>query len=168
MPRILMPPLLRLLLLSMTVLLVGPMAACETLAPLSRSADVGRRPPTFGEPYPYTDGINVQVTEVWSRHQLGVPLLELTVVVTNGSDHTFEVWMRGELRHGAYRLPALRYTTPPGPDDSGGVQLIAVGEDSDPYRLRYILPPGSRTDLQFELAIDPAAHDPAVFVGSLP
>jgi hypothetical protein len=56
---------------------------------------------------------------------------------------------------------------PPGPDDSGSVQLIAIGESSGPYRLTFMVPPHSQGDLMFVLGIDAGAHDPAVFVGGL-
>ena len=159
---------MRLLVVVMTMLLLtGPLRACELLAPPGSSSDVGRRPPGFTEVYPYTDGIEVQVSDVWAGRRLGVPVVELTVVLWNGSTHTFEAWIRGNLRYGSYRLPAVRYVTPPGPDDSGSVQLIAIGEHSDPYRLSFVLPPGSRDDVVFDLAIDAGTHDPAVFVGGL-
>ena len=73
----------------------------------------------------------------------------------------------GELRYGAQRRPAVRYLTPPGPGDIGSVQLIAIGESSNPYRLCFVLPPDSRSDVVFELGIDAGAHDPAVFAGEL-
>lgn len=159
---------MRLLVVVMTMLLLtGPLRACELLAPPGSSSDVGRRPPGFTEVYPYTDGIEVRVSEVWAGRRLGVPVVELTVVLWNGSAHTFEAWISGNLRYGPYRLPAVRYVTPPGPDDSGSVQLIAIGEHSDPYRLSFVLPPGSRDDVVFDLAIDARTHDPAVFVGEL-
>ena len=162
-----MRPVLRLLLLVVLLLLTGPLRACESLAPPANSPDVGRRPPGLTEVYPYTDGIEVQVSDVWSGRRLGVPVIELTVTVWNGSAHTFEAWIRGNLRYGPYRLPAVRYLTQPGPDDSGSVQLIAIGEHSDPYRLSFVLPPRSRDDVVFDLAIDADTHDPAVFVGGL-
>jgi hypothetical protein len=162
-----MRPVLRLLLVVVMLLLTGPLRACESLAPPANSSDVGRRPPGFTEVYPYTDGIEVQVTDVWTGRRLGVPVVELTVTLRNGTAHTFEAWMRGDLRYGPYRLPAVRYLTPPGSDDSASVQLIAIGEYSDPYRLSFVIPPGSRDDVVFNLAIDPGTHDPAVFVGGL-
>ncbi|HEY5848572.1 MAG TPA: hypothetical protein VIT42_17450 [Microlunatus sp.] len=157
----------RMLIVVVMLLLTGPLHACESLAPRADSSDVGRRPPGFAEVYPYTDGIEVQVTEVWTGRRLGVPVVELTVTVRNGTAHTFEAWIRGDLRYGPYRLPAVRYLTPPGPDDSGGVQLIATGGYSDPYRLSFVIPAGSGDDVVFSLAIDAGAHDPAVFVGGL-
>ena len=160
-------PVLRLLVVVVMLLLTGPLHACESLVPPAKSSDVGRRPPGFAEVYPYTDGIEVQVSEVWTGRRLGVPVVELTVVVRNGSADTFEAWISGDLRYGPYRLPAVRYLTPPGPDDSGSVQLIAIGGYSDPYRLSFVLPAGSGDDVVFNLAIDAGAHDPAVFVGRL-
>lgn len=162
-----MRPVLRLLLLVVILLLTESLHACEPLTPPANSSDVGRRPPGLTEVYPYTDGIEVRVTDFWTGRRLGVPVVELTVTVRNGTAHTFEARMRGDLRFGPYRLPAVRYLTPPGPDDGGGVQLIAIGEDSDPYRLSFVVPPGSGDDVVFNLAIDPGAHDPAVFVGGL-
>jgi len=160
-------PVLRLLLVVVLLLLIGPLRACESLVPPANSSDVGRRPPGFTEVYPYTDGIEVQVSEVWTGRRLGVPVVELTVVVRNNSADTFEAWISGDLHYGPYRLPAVRYLTPPGPDDSGSVQLIATGGYSDPYQLAFALPAGSGADMVFNLAIDAGAHDPAVFVGPL-
>ncbi len=157
----------RLLILLVLLLVTGPLHACESLVPRANSSDVGRRPPGFTEVYPYTDGIEVQVSEVWTGRRLGVAVVELTVVVRNNSADTFEAWISGDLRYGPYRLPAVRYLTPPGPDDSGSVQLIAIGGYSDPYRLAFALPAGSGDDVVFTLAIDAGAHDPAVFVGRL-
>ncbi len=99
--------------------------------------------------------------------RLGVPVAELTVNLRNNSEHPFEAWISGDLRYGTYRLPAVRYVTPPGPGDSGSVQYIAIGESSLPYRLCFVVPPGSRDDVVFDLAIDGGTHDPAVFVGGL-
>lgn len=161
------PPVIRVLMVVVVLLLTAPLHVHEMLARPAKPADVGRRPPAFTEVYSYSDGIEVQVTEVWTGHRLGVPVVELTVTVRNGTTHTFEAWMRGDLSYGPYRLPAVRYLTPPGPDDSGSVQLIALGEDSDPYRLTFVLPAPSRHDLLFVLAIDAGTHDPAVFVGGL-
>lgn len=160
-------PVLRLLIAVVLLLVTDPLHACESLAQPARSADVGRRLPGLTEVYPYTDGIEVQISDVWTGHRLGVPVVELTVTVRNGTAHAFEAWMRGELRYGPYRVPAARYLTPPGPDDSGSVQLIAIGEYSDPYRLTFVTPAGSGDDVVFSLAIDAATHDPAVFVGGL-
>ena len=139
----------------------------ESLSRRAGSADIGRRPPAFTEVYHYTDGLEVEVTEVWIGRRLEVPVVELTVNLRNHSAHTFEAWLRGELRYGAHRRPAVRYLTPPGPGDLGSVQLIAIGESSDPYRLCFVLPPDSRGDVVFELGIDAGAHDPAVFAGEL-
>ncbi len=161
-----MRPVLRLLLVVVMLLLTGPLRACEPFVSPD-SSDVGRRPPGFTEVYPYTDGIEVQVTDVWTGRRLGVPVVELTVTVWNGSAHTFEAWMRGDLRFGPYRLPAVRYLAPPGSGDGAGVQLIAIGEYAAPYRLSFVIPPGSRDDVVFNLSIDAGMHDPAVFVGGL-
>ena len=160
-------PVLRLLVVVLLLLLTGPLHACESLAPPASSSDVGRRPPGFTEIHPYTDGIEVEVIDVWTGRRLGVPVVELTVTVRNNSEHAFEAWISGDLRYGPYRLPAVRYLTPPGPDDSGSVQLIATGGYSDPYRLSFALPAGSGDDVVLTLAIDAGAHDPAVFVGRL-
>lgn len=129
--------------------------------------DVERRPPGFSETYTYTDGLEAQIVDIWVGRQLGVPVVEFSVAVRNDSTHTIEAWMTGDLRYGPHRLPALRYLTVPGPDDSGSVQLVAVGESSDPYLLRFVVPPHSRGDLMLELGIDAGAHDPAVFVGGI-
>ena len=59
---------------------------------------------------------------VWTGRRLGVPVAELTVEVRNDSPHTFEAWLAGDLRYGAQRRAAIRYLTPPGPDDLGSVQ----------------------------------------------
>jgi len=162
-----MRPLLRLLLVVLMLLLSGPLRACESLGPPAKSADVERRPPGFTEVYPYTDGIEVHVGDVWTGSRLGVPVVELPVTISNNSEHTFEAWISGDLRYGTYRLPAVRYLTPPGPDDSGSVQLIAIGATSLPYRLCFLVPLGSLDDVVFDLAIDAGRHDPAVFVGGL-
>ena len=74
-------PVLRLLVVVVMLLLIGPLHACESLVPPGKSADVGRRPPGFNEVYPYTDGIEVEVTQVWTGRRLGVPVVELTVTV---------------------------------------------------------------------------------------
>lgn len=167
MTTVVVRPVFRLLLLVVLILLLpGPLRAWESLAPAD-SLEVGRRPPGFSEVYPYTDGLEVRVSEVWTGRRLGIEVVELTVTVRNGTAHSFEAWMRGDLRYGRYRLPALRYLTPPGPDDSGSVQLIAIGEDSDPYRLSFIVPPGGGEDVVFTLALDAGTHDPAVFIGGL-
>ena len=63
------------------------------------SADVGRRPPAFTETYPYADGLEVNVTDIWTGRKLGVPVVELTVNLHNHSANTFEAWMRGAHRH---------------------------------------------------------------------
>jgi len=167
MPVISMRPVLRLLLVVVILIIAGPLRACESLTPPAKSVDVGRRPPGFTEAYLYTDGIEVQVSEVWIGRRLGVPVTDLTITITNNSEHSFEAWMSGNLRYGTYRLPAMRYLTPPGPDDSGCVQLIAIGETSNPYQLSFVVPPGSHDDLVLDLAIDAGTHDPAVFVGAL-
>ena len=160
-------PVLRLVIVVVLLLLTGPLHAWESVVSPASSSDVGRRPPGFAEVYPYTDGIEVQVSEVWTGRRLGVAVVELTVTVRNNSEHAFEAWLSGDLRYGPYRLPAVRYLTPPGPDDSGSVQLIATGGSSDPYRLSFALPVGSGDDVVFRVAIDAGAHDPAVFVGRL-
>jgi hypothetical protein len=148
------------------VLLPVLLPACDALAPPT-SADVGRRPPSFTEVYPYTDGLEVQVSEVWIGRRLGIPVVELTVTITNNSTHMFEAWISGDLRYGRYRLPAVRYLTPPGPDDQGSVQQIAIGEASTPYRLCFAIPPGGPDELMLDVAIDAGAHDPAAFVGRI-
>ena len=162
-----MRPVLPLLLAVVLLLLTGPLHACDSRAPEATTADVGRRPPGFTEVYPYSDGIEVQVSDIWTGRRLGVPVAELTVTIRNGTRHTFEAWISGDLRYGPYGLPAMRYVTPPGPDDSGSVQLIAMGDTSDPYRLSFVMPAGSVDDVVFTLAIDGGRHDPAVFVGAL-
>jgi hypothetical protein len=160
-------PVLRLLLVVLMLLFTNPLRGCESLVPPPTSADVGRRPPGFTEVYPYTDGVEVHVDDVWTGRRLGVPVVELTVTISNNSEHAFEAWISGDLRYGTYRLPAVRYVTPPGPGDSGSVQYIAIGGSSLPYRLCFVVPPGSRDDVVFDLAIDGGTHDPAVFVGGL-
>lgn len=149
------------------LLVVAALPACQSVLPSRSSPDVERRPPAFTEVYPYTDGVEVQVTEIWTGPRLGVPVVELTVTIRNGTTHTLEAWIRGDLRYGRHRLPALRYLSPPGPDDNGSVQSIAIGGSSDPYALSFVVPPHSRDDIVFSLAIDADTHDPAVFTGGL-
>src|SRR3954454_11126424 len=107
-----MRPVLRLLLVVLMLLFIGPLRACGLYAALAESSEVGRRPPGFTEVYPYTDGIEVQVTDVWTGRRFGIPVVELTVTIRNGSAHSFDTWIRGELRYGPYRMPAVRYVTP--------------------------------------------------------
>ncbi len=126
-----------------------------------------RRPPAFSEPYSYTDGIEARIVDVWIGRRLGMTVIELTVTICNHTTHTFEARFTGDLRYGPYRLPAMRFLKPPGADDSGSVQLIAIGESSDPYQLSFVSPSNSHDDLMFELGVDGGAHDPAVFVGGL-
>jgi hypothetical protein len=159
--------LLRPLVVVVLLLVVAPLIGCQSVQPRGESADVGRRPPDFTEVYPYTDGIEVQVTDVWKTRRLGIPVVELTVTLRNGTTHSFEAWIRGDLRYGPYRLPTVRYVTPPGPDDSGSVQYIAMGGYSDPYRLSFVIPACCNDDVVFSLAIDAGTHEPAVFVGGL-
>lgn len=144
-------------------LTVGPQLPFQRSAP----ADVGRRPPAFTEVYSYADGLEVEVTDVWQGRRLGMPVVDLTVVVHNGSAHTFEAWLSGELRYGSHRQLAVRYLTPPGPDDLASVQLIALGATSDPYRMTFLVPPSARGDLRLAVSIDAGAHDPAVFTGAV-
>ncbi len=160
-------PVLRLLVVLVMLLLTSPLRACDALAPPAQSTDVGRRPPAFTETYLYGDGIEVQVSEVWTGSRLGVPVVELTVNIHNNSEHSFEAWIRADLRYGTYRLPAIRYLVPPGPDDSGSVQVIAIGGTSIPYQVNFVVPPRSRDDVMLQLAVDAGLHDPAVFVGEL-
>ena len=129
--------------------------------------DVGRRPPASSQSYVYSDGLEVRVTDVWKGRHLGVPVVELTVEVHNDSPHSFEAWLAGDLRYGTQRRLAVRYLMPPGPDDLGSVQLIALGASSDPYRLGFILSSDRCGDVVFTLGIDGGAHEPAVFAGSL-
>ncbi len=133
----------------------------------STSVEVDRRPPAFAETYAYLDGLEVEVTETWVGHRLALPVAELTVVVRNGSRHNFEAWLIGELRYGPERRTTLRCPITPPYGDPGGVQLIAIGATSYPYRLCFVLPSGSQHDVVFELQIDPGRHQPAVFAGGL-
>ena len=139
----------------------------EALRHRSTSAEVARRPPAFAETYSYLDGLRIEVTETWVGHRLAFPVAELTVVVRNGSRHTFDVWLIGELQYGPQRRAALRCPIAPPYGDPGSVQLIAIGETSYPYRLCFILPPTKRHDVIFELQIDAGIHEPAVFAGGL-
>jgi hypothetical protein len=139
----------------------------EALLDQWTSADVARRPPAFTETYSYLDGLEVEVTETWVGHRLALPVAELTVVVRNGSRHTFDVWLSGELQYGPQRRSALRCLITPPYGDPGSVQLIAIGETSYPYRLCFVLPPTRRHDVVFELQIDAGTHEPAVFAGGL-
>src|SRR5687768_1860410 len=91
-------PMVRLLVLLICIvcsLLFGH----EPLSQRTGSADVGRRPPAFAEVYHYTDGLEVRLTEVWIGRRLEVPVVALTVIINNHSAHTFEAWLRGELRY---------------------------------------------------------------------
>jgi hypothetical protein len=160
-------PALHSLMLVAILLLLVPLPACDTRAAPATSFAVGRRPPSFNEVYYYTDGLEVQVSKVSSGRRLGIPVVEFSVTISNHSEHNFEAWISGDLRYGRYRLPAVRHLTPPGPDDRGSVQPIAIGETSDPYQLCFVIPPGSRDDVLLHVAIDADVHDPAVFVGEL-
>jgi hypothetical protein len=139
----------------------------EALLHQSTSAEVARRPPAFAETYSYLDGLEVEVTETWVGHRLALPVAELTVVVRDGSRHTFDVWLSGELQYGPQRRSALRCPITPPHGDPGSVQLITIGETSYPYRLCFVLPPNRRHDVVFELQIDAGTHEPAVFAGGL-
>lgn len=139
----------------------------DVLVDRARSVEIGRRPPAFGQPYTYSDGLEVRITETWVGQQRSLSVAELTVVVRNGSSHTFEAWLMGELRHGPRRQSASRCPIWPAPADQDSVQLIAMGESSHPYRLCFVVPFDSRHDTVFELRIDPGAHEPAVFAGGL-
>ena len=112
-------------------LFCGPVPQLER----ARSGDMERRPPAFSEPYSYTDGIEARIVDVWIGRRLGMTVIELTVTICNHTTHTFEARFTGDLRYGPYRLPAMRFLKPPGADDSGSVQLIAIGESSDAYQL---------------------------------
>jgi hypothetical protein len=139
----------------------------EALLHRSTSAEVARRPPAFAETYSYLDGLEVEVTETWVGHQLTLPMAELTVVVRNGSRHTFDVWLSGDLQYGPQRRSAIRCPIAPPYGAPGSVQLIAIGETSYPYRLCFVLPHTRRHDVVFELQIDAGMHEPAVFAGGL-
>ncbi len=128
---------------------------------------IGRQPPAFAQSYAYADGLEVKITESWVGRRLFVPVAEFTVVVRNGSGHTFEAWQIGALSYGPRRHSALRCPVSPGPGDPGSVQLIAIGESSYPYRLCFVLPDTSRDDIVFELRIDAGGHEPSVFAGRL-
>ena|SRR5215216_5577348 len=157
---------LRLLLIAVCqvcMLLVQP----GVLLHQSTSVEVDRRPPAFAETYSYLDGLEIEVTETWVGHRLALPVAELTVVVRNGSRHNFEAWLIGDLRYGPQRWTALPCPIAPPYGEPGGVQLIAIGATSSPYRLCFVLPPASRHDVVFELQIDPGMHEPAVFAGGL-
>lgn len=144
------------------------LAEPDSLLRPSTAAEIGRRAPAFTQPYSYADGLDVVVTETWLGQRLFLPVAELTVVVRNGSSHTFEAWLIGELAYGSRRQSALRCPVSPGSgDDLGGAQLIAMGESSYPYRLCFVLSPADRDDVVFELRIDPDGHEPAVFAGGL-
>lgn len=95
-------PLRLLVVVMMFLLLTGPLHGCESLVTPANSSDVGRRPPGLTEVYTYTDGIEVQVTDVWTGRRLGVPVVELTVTIRNGSAHTFEAWITGDVRYGPH------------------------------------------------------------------
>ena len=115
----------------------------------------------------YLDGLRIEVTETWVGHRLAFPVAELNVVVRNGSRHTFDVWLIGELQYGPQRRAALRCPIAPPYGDPGSVQLIAIGETSYPYPLCFVLPPTGRHDVVFEVQIDAGMHEPAVFAGGL-
>jgi hypothetical protein len=139
----------------------------EALLHQSTSAEVDRRPPAFAETYSYLDGLEVEVTETWVGHRLVLPVTELTVVVRNGSRHTFDLRLIGQLQYGVQRWTALRCPIAPPYGDPGSAQLIAIGETSLPYRLCFVLSPTRRNDVVFKLQIDTGMHEPAVFAGGL-
>ena len=80
---------------------------------------IGRQPPAFAQSYAYADGLEVKITESWVGRRLFVPVAEFTVVVRNGSGHTFEAWQTGALSYGPRRHSALRCPVSPGPGDPG-------------------------------------------------
>jgi hypothetical protein len=160
------PFALRLLLVAVC-LVCTLLVAHETLPRQSTSAEVARRPPAFAETYSYVDGLEVEVTDTWIGRQMASPVAELTVVVRNGSGHTFDAWLIGDLRYGPQRRSALRCSIAPPYGDPGTVQLIAIGGTSYPYRLCFVLPPASRHDVVFEIQIDAGVHEAAVFAGGL-
>jgi hypothetical protein len=139
----------------------------EALLHQSTSVEVARRPPAFAETYSYLDGLEVDVTETWVGQRLALPVAELTVVVRNGSRHTFDALLIGELQYGLQHRTALRCPIAPPYGDPGSVQLIAIGETSHPYQLCFVLPRTRRHDVIFELKIDADLHEPAVFAGGL-
>lgn len=149
------------------LLLIALALGGQPMARSAGSSEVGRMPPDFGQPYTYADGVETQISEVWTGWRLGVPVVEFTVTVRNGTAHLFTTYLRGDLLHGPHRRPATRYVTPPGADDLGSVQQIAVGGVSDPYRIRYVLPVGHRDELVLVVAIDNGDHDAAVFTGAV-
>jgi hypothetical protein len=154
-------------LMVVVLLLAGPCGACGPGTTPERPPDVERRPPGLTEVYSYTDGIEVQVSDLWTGRLLGVPVVELAVTLRNGSPHTFEALLGGELRYGPHRRLALRYDSLPWPDERGSMQLVAIGEQSEPYQLSFVVPPSGRDDLELDLAIDTGAHEPAVFAGAV-
>ena len=78
----------------------------ESLSRRAGSADIGRRPPAFTEVYHYTDGLEVEVTEVWIGRRLEVPVVELTVEPSQSlGPHRRSVAERGATLR---RAPAAR------------------------------------------------------------
>ena len=149
----------------------------DTLADGSGPEPVGRRAASFTEAYHYTDGLTVTVTKITHSTLAEIPQTEdpltklrdpytvLTVVLNNGSSHTFEVWFVGRASYGSDRRRAGRFATR-AMSDLASVQLVAPGEASYPYDLGFLIPTAARDDIVFELNVDGGEHQPAIFEGS--
>ena len=152
---------------------------CEALLNLPQPVTTGRQPASLTEPYCYTDGVAVAVTEIEHGRLNEIPYSDdplvkigdaysiITVTLHNGSVHTLDAWLIGRVSYGPHRRPASRFATRT-VTDLGSVQLIAPDETAHPYSLGFLIPVAARDDVVFELTIDTGKHETAVFAGPVP
>lgn len=152
---------------------------CEALPGWPLPVSIGRQPASLTQPYCYTDGLAIAVTEIAHGRLSEIPYSDdpsvqigdaysiITVTLYNGSGHTFEAWFIGRVTYGPHRRQAGRFATRTVTDQQS-VQLIAPGATSNPYGLGFLIPADARGDVVFELTIDAGAHETAVFAGPFP
>ena len=152
---------------------------CEALVNVPQPVTIGRQPASLTEPYCYTDGLAVAVTEIAHGRLIEIPYSDdpsvqigdaysiITVTLHNGSVHTFEAWFIGRVTYGPDRRQAGRFATRT-VTDQRSVQLLAPGATAHPYGLGFLIPADARDDVVFELTIDTGKHETAVFAGPFP